>query len=124
MKVIISHPTSIQFNRTVVQGMLEADILQEYHTSIATFPASRISPLVNKGPLKILKRRQFDDALRPFTHTWPWKEAGRMLAPRLGLNRLVKHETGPFCLDAVYRKQDQLVENRLKQLANIGLSGV
>lgn len=124
MKVIISHPTSNQFNRTVVQGMLDADILQEFHTSIATFPASKIYPLVNKGPLKILKRREFDDALRSFTHTWPWKEAGRMLAPKLGLHRAVKHETGPFCLDAVYRKQDQVVAKRMNQLANRGLSGV
>ena len=124
MKVIISHPTSNQFNRSVVKGMIEADILHEFHTSVATFPSSRISPLINKGPLKILKRRQFDDVLRPYTRTWPWKEAGRMLAPKIGFNRVVKHEKGAFSLDAVYRKQDQQVAKRINQLTHLGLDGV
>lgn len=124
MKIIVSHPTSNQFNRTALDGMLEADMLQEFHTSIANFPGSSMDRVSGLGPMKILRRRQFDKSLRRYTHTWPWKEAGRILAPKMGLNSAVRHETGAFCLDAVYKKQDQLVARRLDRLSHKGLTGV
>lgn len=99
-------------------------MLQEFHTSIANFPGSSMDLVSGLGPMKILRRRQFDKSLRKYTRTWPWKEAGRILAPKMGLNRAVRHETGPFCLDAVYKKQDQLVARRLERLSHKGLTGV
>lgn len=99
-------------------------MLQEFHTSIATFPGGGLDLLARLGPLKILKRRQFDNSFRGYIHTWPWKETGRILAPKVGLNQAVKHETGTFCLDAVYRKQDRLVAARLEKLTGSGLTGV
>lgn len=124
MKIIVSHPTSNQFNRTALNGMLEAEMLQEFHTSIANFPGTNMDRVAGLGPMKILRRRQFDTSLRSYTRTWPWKEAGRILAPKMGLSGAVKHETGAFCLDAVYKKQDQLVARRIDKLAPKGLAGV
>lgn len=84
-------------------------MLAGFCTSIATFPGTSLDYVSAFPPLAELKRRQFNPALRAITHTWPWRELGRIVATRTGLHQLTTHETGPFCIDAVYHSLDQHV---------------
>ncbi|MDT0675838.1 glycosyltransferase family 4 protein [Autumnicola musiva] len=114
MKVIISHPTSNQFNRALLQGLLEAGMLDEFHTAMATFPGSFLDKISAVGPFADLRRRSFESSLSSFTHTSPWKEVGRMAALKLGMESLIRHENGVFSVDAVYANQDRKVATRIK----------
>ncbi|MDT0642507.1 glycosyltransferase family 4 protein [Zunongwangia sp. F363] len=124
MKVIISHPTSNQFNRALLKGLMDAGMLYEFHTAIAAFPGSFLDRMGTLRPLSDLKRRGFEPELSGFTYTSPWKEAGRMAAQKLGMDRLTKHEDGVFCVDAVYTNQDRKVASRLKPAKNNGANAV
>lgn len=122
MKVLISHPTSNEFNRSAAYGLLEAGLLSEFHTAIALFPDTMLDRISNIGPFAEIKRRSFNSSLRPLTHTWPWLEIGRQLASKAGLSKLIRHETGVFSVDAVYRNLDKRVASRLKGAQQKGLT--
>lgn len=113
MKVIIAHPTSNQLNRPVVQGLYELGMLDEFHTAVASFPNDFLDKLSDFGPFSDVKRRSFPKHLAPFTHTRPLKEVGRMLATKLGIQGLIRHETGIFCVDALYHDIDRKIAKRL-----------
>jgi glycosyltransferase involved in cell wall biosynthesis len=113
VKILLHHPTGNANVRAVADGLLQADMLVGFCTSIATFPGTGLDYLSTLPSLAELKRRQFNPALRTATHTWPWRELSRMAATRAGLHQLIAHETGPFCIDAVYRGLDKRVASRL-----------
>ncbi|WP_233148467.1 glycosyltransferase family 4 protein [Rhodopirellula sp. MGV] len=52
--------------------------------------------------------------MRPFTHQSPFREIGRLLAGKANATSLVRHESGPFCVDAVYRDLDRKVSRRVE----------
>lgn len=114
MKVVLSHPTGNEFARAALKGLNEAHALSAFHTAIACFEGSALDKLAGIGPLSELRRRSFDSSLRPLTHMWPLKEAGRLLADKLGFRNLITHETGMFSVDAVYRYNDKKTAASLK----------
>jgi glycosyltransferase involved in cell wall biosynthesis len=124
MKVIISHPTSNENSRAAALGLLEANQLQSFHTAIATFPGTLLDRLSDIKPLAELKRRRFLPELKPMTHTYPWFEAGRQLSIKAGLKRFVQHETGLFCVDAVYKNLDKSVAVDMQRAKKKGATAV
>lgn len=74
------------------------------------------------GIRRELRRRSFPEQLRPFIRTWPWRDWGRQLAGRFGCDRLLRHETGVFSVDAVYRSLDRRVALHLPSVT--GVQGV
>lgn len=124
MKVLISHPTSNEFNRAAAEGLLEANLLSGFHTAIAAFPGSMLDRLSEIGPLSEIRRRRFNPALQSFTSTRPWLELGRQVSMRANLANLTRHETGPFSVDAVYRDLDKKVASSLKQAYTKGTTAV
>ncbi|MEK6481687.1 glycosyltransferase family 4 protein [Catalinimonas sp. 4WD22] len=120
MQVIISHPTSNEFNRAAVKGLLEAGVLSEFHTTLALFPDSFIDYLSKLRPFSEIHRRSFDPVLKEVIKSKPWFELGRQVALRTGVNSLVNHETGFFSVDAVYRNLDKHVSNHLKGIRLTG----
>lgn len=124
MKMIISHPTSNQFNRSVLDGLLENKMLAEYHTSVALFPGSILDRIGGNSTFSDLKRRSFQPELKNLTHSSPFFELGRMMAGKLGLPKYIRHETGVFCVDAVYRQLDKKVSRRLEKAIKKGAQSV
>src|SRR3984885_1374012 len=100
--ILFSHPTGNANVRAALVGLFEAGILGEFHTTIASHPGNVWDLLGKSHWGRELKRRTFDERLRPLTVQHPFRELGRMLASRLKLPQLVRHETGVFCVDAVY----------------------
>ena len=124
MKIAFSHPTGNANVRAAANGLLQADLLAEFHTSIACFPRSALGRLAEMPVFAELKRRSFDKQLQNLTHTWPYKEAGRLLSTRMGLKNMLKHEKGRFCIDAVYRYVDGQVASGLKKSAQRGVDAI
>lgn len=117
MKLLLSHPTGNANLRAAAVGFAKSGLLKKFYTTIASFPGDWLDN-ISKGPLKEIKRRQFDPILKPFTEVNPWVEAGRLLAPKIGLKDLVRHEVGSLSIDAVYRNHDKHVASQLVKYKN------
>ena len=114
-RLLFSHPTGNANVRAVLAGLMDAQMLAEFHTTIATYPGN-LWALLGKAPGgRELLRRSYDERLRPLTVQHSMRELGRMLTSRLKLNGLNRHESGMFCIDAIYQAQDRAVANRLRQ---------
>jgi len=122
-KLVFSHATGNANVRAAAAGLAQAGQLVAFHTAIATFPGNWLDRLAT-GPLAELRRRQYEPGLASFTHTWPWREAGRLLADRTGWTALVKSETAPFSVDAVYQSLGRRVAGSLAHAAQQGANGV
>jgi glycosyltransferase involved in cell wall biosynthesis len=123
MKIVLSHPTGNENVRAAANGLTRAGLLKAFHVSIASFENS-FTGKVSIGPFAEMKRRHFDTLLQPFTRTFPFLEAGRLIASKAGLRQLTRHETGMFCIDAVNRRADRYTASRLPGYRAKGFTAV
>ena len=112
-QVIFGHPTGNANSRAAAVGLAEANLLSEFHTSIAVFPKSGWDKLSRFPGLSQLQRRTFHPDLQEVARTSPWKELGRMLASKAGLQKVVAHETGALSIDAIYGHLDKKMARSL-----------
>jgi glycosyltransferase involved in cell wall biosynthesis len=124
MQVLLAHPTGNANVRAAATGLLHADMLAAFYTTIATFPGSVLDRLSTYAPLAELSRRHFDISLQSKTRMWPWREVGRFAASKAGFATLVNHETGLFCVDSVYHSLDRHVATGLGAFARGKLDAV
>ncbi len=124
MKVIISHPTGNQAFRAAALGLEKAGMLASFETTVATFPGNIFDKLSSFAPFAEFSRRRYDPALSAYTRVWPWYELVRFAATKAGFRNLVKHETGIFSTDAVYRNLDKRVAKSLSRVAANGTDAV
>ncbi|MDV6032221.1 MAG: glycosyltransferase family 4 protein [Phycisphaera sp. RhM] len=111
--VVLSHPTGNANSRGVLGGLLASDQLAAFHTTIATFDRGIWAQLGKTRLGRDFGRRRFDEAAKPRTHQRPSRELARMVAGRLGLGFLTRHETSLCSVDAVYRDLDRHVARRI-----------
>lgn len=124
MKIIISHPTLNANTKNLVIVLLRNKLIFKLFTSIAIFPGQFLFKLGSNPKLKDLKRRSLDKTWQPYTQSKSFFEFGRLLASKLHLESLVKHEKGFFCIDQVYQKHDRWVASKLVKVRNKGVLGV
>ena len=110
-QIILIHPTGNANVRATLQALFEGKILKKFFTSIACFNGNIFEKLSKVKGLSEFNRRRFDEYLKPFTTAVAFKELGRLLALKLKLNLLVKHETGKLSVDAIYQSLDKHVAN-------------
>ncbi|MGA3181803.1 MAG: glycosyltransferase [Verrucomicrobiota bacterium] len=113
--LLFSHPTGNANVRAALMGLYNAGILEEFHTTIASYPGNLWDFLGQMRWTGEFKRRTFAECLRPITVQNPTREIGRMLANRLKLHHLGRHETGALSIDAVYHAQDKIVAKCLRR---------
>lgn len=114
MKVLLSHPTGNHNVRQALQAFAEADQLLEFCTTIAW---NERSPVSKALPLKAraqLSRRSYQESLQVVTRTHPTLETARLLFSAVKWNWPIRHEVGPFSIDAVCRSLDMWVARRLR----------
>jgi glycosyltransferase involved in cell wall biosynthesis len=114
-RILFSHPTGNANVRAALAGLFDAGSLEEFHTAIASFPGNLWDVLGKTGSGRVFQRRKYDERLQPLTVQHPFLELGRMLAGRLNLHRLNRHETGVLCIDAIYRGLDRVAARRLRE---------
>lgn len=116
MKILLQHPTGNANVRAAIDGLLQADMLFGFRTTIATFPGNGLDRLSTLAPFAELGRRRFDAAIKSKTRTWPWRELARFAAAKAGASNLVAHETGLFSVDSVYHSLDRHVAADLSRI--------
>jgi glycosyltransferase involved in cell wall biosynthesis len=114
-RLLFSHPTGNANVRAALAGLLAAGVLKEFHTTVATYPGNLWNFFSQRAFGKEFARRKFDERLRPLTGQHPFRELGRMAANRFQLERLNRHETGVFCMDAIYTALDKTTAARLRK---------
>ncbi len=119
--VIFSHPTGNANSRAVLAALCDASLLAEFHTTVATYPGNFWSMLARTPIGREFERRTFTENAQRVTRQRPWHELGRMVAGKARLGFLTGHETGPFCVDAVYRDLDRQVARRLHKWPCLGV---
>ncbi len=113
--LLFSHPTGNANVRGALAGLLAAGMLGEFHTTVASFPGNAWDRLGHTAIGREFQRRRYDGPLQALTIQHPVRELGRMLATRFKLDGLTRHETGPLCIDAVYRSLDETTARRLQK---------
>ncbi|HEX5152934.1 MAG TPA: glycosyltransferase family 4 protein [Parafilimonas sp.] len=113
--IVLTHPTGNEFFRAAAKGFYEAGQLQSLYTSLASFPNTFLYGLGGLPMLSDIRRRAISRELKQYTHTYPWRETGRLIAIKAGRQKLTAHEKGVFSIDSVYRSLDCYVAGRLQQ---------
>src|SRR4051812_14924026 len=111
--LILSHPTGNENVRHAVRSLSDAALLSEFWTSVYWRPEHWINHVLPNTFRSELNRRSFPDIHSSQIRSYPWREAGRLMARQLGLAKLIRHEVGKFSVDDVYRSLDQNVAARL-----------
>ncbi|MEO6722055.1 MAG: glycosyltransferase family 4 protein [Ferruginibacter sp.] len=124
MKIIFYHSQGNANVRASVNGLAEANLLHEFHTSIAVFPGSFLDSVGSIDFLSEIRRRRFNESLKPYTHTSPAIELGRLISLKAGLQKFTRHETGRFSVDASIRSLDRKVASGLKKAKSKGITGI
>ncbi len=114
ISVFVSHPTGNANVRNVLRALAEAELLGTYHTTIASFPSGFWHAMSSLPGLGEIRRRSYDDGLRPFVRTAPTRELARLAALRLGLKQLVRKEISPLSIDRVYEATDRRAAARIQ----------
>jgi starch synthase len=117
--ILLSHPTGNEFSRNAALAMAEAHLLKEFWTTISWSDTRRLNRLLPLTVRSELQRRSFPAAVEKLTKTFPAREIGRLLARRMGLSYLIRHEHGLFSVDAVYKSIDRRVAKRLSRLSGL-----
>ncbi|MBC7888333.1 MAG: glycosyltransferase family 4 protein [Ferruginibacter sp.] len=124
MKILLSHLTGNANVKSAADGFIEAGMLAEFHVTIATVPGSMLDRLAGLKIFSELRRRRFNPSVKPFLRTWPWFEAGRILAEKGGFNKLTQQGSGTFHVDAVVQNLDRHVADSLKYAIKKGVTAV
>ncbi len=117
--ILQSHPTGNANVRQTALALCEAELLAEFWTCTSWNPDSLLARALPARLQRQLARRAFAPPIRARTHVFPWREIGRLLAPRLKLSGLTRPESGPFSVDAVYHSLDSRVARRLGEIEGV-----
>jgi alpha-maltose-1-phosphate synthase len=112
--ILLSHPTANQNVRQAALALAEDDLLSEFWTCLNWKEGGFFDRHIPARVRSELRRRSFPDRLKPFTRTFGWREAGRLLSQQFGLQFLTRPEAGPLSVDAVYLSLDRRVARRIR----------
>ena len=123
MKLLASHLAGNANVKAAVNGFIEAGLLGEFHVTIASIPGTLLDSLGGLSPFSEIRRRRFDPMVKPFLHSWPWLEIGRVLS-KGKLRFLAKNDTSPFFVDRVIQNLDKHVASSLEAAQKKGVNAV
>jgi glycosyltransferase involved in cell wall biosynthesis len=110
--ILLSHPTGNAFSRAILRGLLEADLLGQFVTSIAVNSCGGLIQCLPKSIRTECLRRHFE-VPPSLVSAYPVKELCRLAAQRVGAGFLTRQETGLLSCDAIYRGIDRAVARHL-----------
>src|SRR5947209_2209403 len=112
--ILLSHPTGNEFVRHALMAFDRAGMLGEFWTTVSWNPNSLTNRALPTRLREILQRRSFPESISSRTHVFPFREMVRLFGGTIGVRS--KHETGWFSADAVLRKLDRKVGERLRKI--------
>lgn len=117
--LIISHPTGNENVRQAVRAFNDAGLLAKFVTSVCWDGEHAVNRVLPQSATRELARRSFPHLRRDQLQCYPWREMGRLLARRFGCSHLIRHEAGPFSMDAVYQSLDRKVAAQLPSMVTV-----
>ena len=105
--------------REALRAFDEQGWLREFCTPLSWRPDSVVSKIVPGKVRRQCERRSYSATLRNRTRTAPIREAGRLFASSVGWRWPVRHEVGPWSIDAVCRSLDAWVAKRLEKHSDL-----
>lgn len=114
-RLIVFHPTGNSNVRSLLDGLLKSKLSFHFYTSIATFKGNIWNYLEKIPGLSDFGRRKYDSGLKKITTSYPFKEIGRMISLKVGLNHFTRHETGYFSVDKCYHYLDNSISKKLRK---------
>lgn len=119
--ILMSYPLVNAFARHAALAMSDAGMLSELWTCLNWVPGSPAERWMPSALASELGRRAWPESVRRLIRTVPAREAGRLLASRVpGARWLIRHETGPCSVDAVFRALDRRSARRVAALQRSG----
>ena len=116
--ILFSHPSGNNNVREAAMALRGDGALTELHLGIAACGGNIFDRLGNLPGMSEIRRRTYDSSLRNILRLHPSREAVRLVANRLGWRSLIAHESGIFCVDAVYAAFDHAVARRVATICN------
>jgi alpha-maltose-1-phosphate synthase len=116
--VIVSHPTGNAFSHNLALALEEAGLLSEFCTCLDYRPTAWEALLPHRV-LATLRRRSVPMQLRNKVHTAGIREAARLLAGTLHVDRFSRPEVGLLSMDKVCAGLDEHVALRLRQASEV-----
>ena len=119
MSVVVSHPTGSPFVRAVLRAAEGNGRLHGFWTAVALPPSLLEVEWVGNQLRRELCRRTFAEVSWRRTHARPTLELVRVLARRLKIAGLTRHERGWASVDAVYHRLDHQVAAYLSRSTEV-----
>jgi alpha-maltose-1-phosphate synthase len=119
--IILSHPTGNENVRQVGVAFAEADVLEEFFTTISWNPGSVFDRLLPARVRETFRRRSFPEKVRKRTTSLPFRETVRLLSAALRLPIFSEHEGGFLSIDAVSAALDRSVAAAVRKSASCKL---
>lgn len=117
--LVISHPTGNQNFRNAAEAFYKANVLAKLYTTVNWKKNNSIAKYLPKGLVAELSRRSYPTISDRLISTYPFFELGRLASKKIGLSNLIRHDSGFFSVDSVYRSLDLHVAKQLKNLQNL-----
>jgi len=117
--IILSHPTGNENVRQAALGFAEADLLEQFFTTINWTPGSIFDRFLPASVRETFRRRLFPETAR--TTSRPVREAARLLFGAIHLPLFSKHERGFLSIDAVSAALDRAVAKAVRKTAGCNL---
>ncbi|MBR9867923.1 MAG: glycosyltransferase family 4 protein [Oceanospirillales bacterium] len=114
--ILVVHPTGNQNSKAVARGLADADLLHAFITALH-LNSNKWNWLPSKLVAEI-KRRDFNEIKYSIISASAFREGLRVLANKLKLNFLIKHEVGFSSVDNVYHATDRFASKYLKKYAS------
>lgn len=118
MSVLVSHPTGNPNVRAVLRALERSGALHSFHTSLAVPRRMAQASFIPSSLRRELARRVFGEVPASKTQSRPYRELVRVVAGRLGLRSLIRHEVGFASVDRVYEDLDRAVARDLESPGN------
>jgi len=118
MPFLVVHPTGNTYVRNDLQALHEAGRLREYLTGFGFSRDGSLAQLPGPASLRQEFERRAYDLPGQLIRVGPMREITRLLASRLGIESLTRHETGWASVDAVFQDLDRAGAREIERLSS------
>ena len=120
--IILSHPTGNENVRHVAVAFAEANLLDQFFTTINWNPGSTFDRILPPSLRESFRRRSFPEMVRRRTRSLPTREAARLFFGAIHLPFWSEHERGVLSIDAISAVLDRTVAAKIRGSENCKLA--
>jgi alpha-maltose-1-phosphate synthase len=113
--IILSHPTGNENVRQTALALAEANLLEQFWTTINWNPGSAFDRILPPSLRESFRRRSFPEMVRCRTRSLPVREAARLFFGAIHLPLWSEHERGFLSIDAISAALDQTVAAEIRK---------